>query len=114
MAVEPRPRNDAVDPAVLAENDASLRNVEVERAARHSRPEERIECTVARHQDRLQQRSCRLVGSTVARVLHLIVGPPRGGTHQDRKSVVSGTRVSVRVDLGGARTIKKKNINTTI
>src|SRR3546814_11409682 len=28
---------------------------------------------------------------------------------QDRKSVVQGTRVSVRVDLGGRRIIKKKN-----
>src|SRR3546814_14164128 len=28
----------------------------------------------------------------------------------DRKSVVSGKRVSVRVDLGGRRIIKKKNI----
>src|SRR3546814_20086143 len=29
-------------------------------------------------------------------------------TRQDRKSVVWGKRVSVRVDLGGRRTIKKK------
>src|SRR3546814_19793842 len=29
---------------------------------------------------------------------------------RDRKSVVSGKRVSVRVDLGGGRIIKKKNI----
>src|SRR3546814_9353412 len=29
--------------------------------------------------------------------------------HGDRKSVVSGTSVSVRVDLGGRRIIKKKN-----
>src|SRR3546814_12841179 len=29
-------------------------------------------------------------------------------TGSDRKSVVSGKRVSVRVDLGGRRTIKKK------
>src|SRR3546814_13539035 len=28
--------------------------------------------------------------------------------HKDRKSVVSGKSVSVRVDLGGSRTIKKK------
>src|SRR3546814_17863055 len=36
----------------------------------------------------------------------------RGG---DRKSVVKGTSVSVRVDLGGRRIIKKKNIiNSTI
>src|SRR3546814_16138769 len=33
----------------------------------------------------------------------------RGDTwHQDRKSVVEGTSVSVRVDLGGRRIIKKK------
>src|SRR3546814_14703997 len=31
----------------------------------------------------------------------------------DRKSVVSGTSVSVRVDLGGRRIIKKKNKNKT-
>src|SRR3546814_16726442 len=30
-------------------------------------------------------------------------------TPLDRKSVVSGKRVSVRVDLGGRRSIKKKN-----
>src|SRR3546814_10635655 len=30
--------------------------------------------------------------------------------HQDRKSVVSGKSVSVRVDLGGRRSIKKKNM----
>src|SRR3546814_19862471 len=30
------------------------------------------------------------------------------GTHSDRKSVVSGKSVSVRVDLGGRRIIKKK------
>src|SRR3546814_19885382 len=31
---------------------------------------------------------------------------------RDRKSVVSGKSVSVRVDLGGRRIIKKKNKNT--
>src|SRR3546814_17682637 len=31
-----------------------------------------------------------------------------GAVHIDRKSVVSGKRVSVRVDLGGSRIIKKK------
>src|SRR3546814_18469251 len=30
-------------------------------------------------------------------------------TERDRKSVVQGKRVSVRVDLGGRRNIKKKN-----
>src|SRR3546814_11394090 len=32
----------------------------------------------------------------------------------DRKSVVSGKRGSVRLDLGGRRTIKKKNTKNTI
>src|SRR3546814_14078102 len=35
------------------------------------------------------------------------------GRHQDRKSVVWGRSVSVRVDLGGRRIIKKKNQITT-
>src|SRR3546814_17121822 len=34
---------------------------------------------------------------------------PRGEQVADRKSVVSGKSVSVRVDLGGRRIIKKKN-----
>src|SRR3546814_16612569 len=34
----------------------------------------------------------------------------RGTEHDDRKSVVKGTSVSVRVDLRGRRIIKKKNI----
>src|SRR3546814_11542322 len=33
--------------------------------------------------------------------------------HVDRKSVVEGKSVSVRVDLGGRRIIKKKNKTTT-
>src|SRR3546814_14860738 len=32
-------------------------------------------------------------------------------SHTDRKSVVSGQRVSVRVDIGGSGIIKKKNTN---
>src|SRR3546814_18175828 len=36
---------------------------------------------------------------------------PRDG---DRKSVVEGKGVSVRVDLGGCRIIKKKNITTNL
>src|SRR3546814_18945899 len=32
---------------------------------------------------------------------------------KDRKSVVAGKRVSVRVDLGGGRSIKKKNTTNT-
>src|SRR3546814_15600036 len=35
----------------------------------------------------------------------------RGNLRRDRKSVVEGKRVSVRVDLGGRRSIKKKNKN---
>src|SRR3546814_12027021 len=34
-----------------------------------------------------------------------------GVLYRDRKSVVSGKSVSVRVDLGGRRIIKKKNQN---
>src|SRR3546814_18126332 len=34
------------------------------------------------------------------------------GTERDRKSVVEGTSVSVRVALGGRRTINKKPTNT--
>src|SRR3546814_15764064 len=36
----------------------------------------------------------------------------RLATEQDRQSVVSGTSVSVRVDFGGPRIIKKKNKKT--
>src|SRR3546814_14697349 len=36
------------------------------------------------------------------------VNTPLDGNVQDRKSVVSGKSVSVRVDLGGRRIIKKK------
>src|SRR3546814_18234014 len=36
-----------------------------------------------------------------------------GGSALDRKSVVSGTSVSVRVDLGGSRIIKKNSITST-
>src|SRR3546814_18289730 len=43
------------------------------------------------------------------------VGLPaqEGGNLQDRKSVVSGKSVSVRVDLGGRSIIKKKNRSAT-
>src|SRR3546814_11718952 len=37
---------------------------------------------------------------------------PADQVHQDRKSVESGKSVSVRVDLGGRRLIKKKKTNT--
>src|SRR3546814_17490236 len=47
-----------------------------------------------------------------ARFAHLHVGAPRP-VQQDRKSVVEGKSVSVRVDLGGRRIIKKKKkLNT--
>src|SRR3546814_13235428 len=36
--------------------------------------------------------------------------PSRAEAETDRKSVVSGTSVSVRVDLGGRRNIKKKKL----
>src|SRR3546814_19012984 len=39
------------------------------------------------------------------------INPPRpSGTARDRKSVVTGKSVTVRVDLGGRRIIKKKLI----
>src|SRR3546814_14224085 len=38
---------------------------------------------------------------------------PRRPNPGDRKSVVSGTSVSVRVDLGGRRDIKKNNYTST-
>src|SRR3546814_12908811 len=53
----------------------------------------------------------------LARILALVIAAGCGGLHQyvffsraqaDRKSVVSGKRVAVRVDLGGRRIIKKK------
>src|SRR3546814_16684467 len=37
----------------------------------------------------------------------------KNATVADRKSVVAGKRVSVRVDLGGSRILKKKNTNKT-
>src|SRR3546814_16098890 len=39
---------------------------------------------------------------------------PKAARRADRKSVVSGKSVSVRVDLGGRRLIKKKKIPQTI
>src|SRR3546814_16018715 len=38
-------------------------------------------------------------------------GEHRIGIRQDRKSVVTGKRVSVRVDIGGRSIINKKKIN---
>src|SRR3546814_10432081 len=41
---------------------------------------------------------------------HIVTCAPKASPG-DRKSVVSGKSVSVRVDLGGSRIIKKKNTN---
>src|SRR3546814_11617505 len=40
----------------------------------------------------------------------LVVTPDMHRAHPDRKSVVSGQSVSVRVDLGGRLSIKKQNM----
>src|SRR3546814_18422957 len=48
-------------------------------------------------------------GYAFGRYRSAFVGKPSAG--RDRKSVVSGKSVSVRVDLGGRRLIKKKNKN---
>src|SRR3546814_11970509 len=40
--------------------------------------------------------------------------PARSDRARDRKSVVSGKSVSVRVDLGGRRIIKQKNLSSSI
>src|SRR3546814_17964338 len=58
-------------------------------------------------------RAWRPIGSEQSRAARLIKLPLRSEAdhvvdHPDRKSVVSGKRVSVRVDLGGRRIIKKK------
>src|SRR3546814_11394108 len=46
-----------------------------------------------------------------AAIIHdTVIALGEGGT--DRKSVVEGKSVSVRVDLGGRRIIKKKNMKT--
>src|SRR3546814_7159339 len=42
---------------------------------------------------------------------HTLRSQTRNARPGDRKSVVSGTSVSVRVDLGGRRIIKKKRLN---
>src|SRR3546814_14467714 len=44
---------------------------------------------------------------------HIVVAAPEIG-HVDRKSVVEGKSVSVRVDLGGSRIIKKNRRDTNI
>src|SRR3546814_16325549 len=68
-------------------------------------------------------RTCRLVGHPPGGI-SAVLGAPAGrrdGGHRlrlqrhpdrlDRKSVVSGKSVSVRVDLGGRRILKKKKTN---
>src|SRR3546814_17068116 len=55
---------------------------------------------------RLRTLPCRIQGGT-----HAETGNPLQ-TGADRKSVVSGKSVSVRVDLGGRSTLKKKKIET--
>src|SRR3546814_16156753 len=42
-------------------------------------------------------------------VISLMTASAAGAVAADRQSVVEGKRVSVRVDLGGCRIIKKKN-----
>src|SRR3546814_20055754 len=43
---------------------------------------------------------------------HAVAPAPEGRSRTDRKSVVKGKSGSVRVDLGGRRTIKKKKQTT--
>src|SRR3546814_19216189 len=51
----------------------------------------------------------------LAQLLTPLVGADNFSTEvQDRKSVETGKSVSVRVDLGGSRIIKKKIIKTTV
>src|SRR3546814_19957886 len=49
-----------------------------------------------------------LVVASAASAWHQFAYFPTKGIHLDRKSVVSGKSVSVSVDLGGVRIIKKK------
>src|SRR3546814_16246126 len=70
--------------------------------------------------ERLQRRGQRRIGAIFQRVMTslptalrspslAIALPPSASAKVDRKSVVSGTSVSVRVDLGGRRIIHKKD-----
>src|SRR3546814_12461463 len=54
-----------------------------------------------------------LGGADVQADDHLAALHARHVFHQDRKSVVKGKSVSVRVDLGGPRSIKKKTKKKT-
>src|SRR3546814_12455328 len=47
------------------------------------------------------------------RAYHLMLSQQRAESVRDRKSVVKGKRVSVRVDLGGRRIHKNKHIQIT-
>src|SRR3546814_4332119 len=53
-----------------------------------------------------------VAGLVVGLVVGLVAGLVSGLLIRDRKSVVSGKSVSVRVDLGGRRIIKKKQYTT--
>src|SRR3546814_17800960 len=55
----------------------------------------------------VQQFSSRLVKSPDSRMSSVSVGSSSSLPRTDRKSVVSGKRVSVRVDLGGRRLLKE-------
>src|SRR3546814_14275280 len=64
-----------------------------------------------REVDRIEQTGGLQIGQTrqIAAALQSEMGQKAlGGRIKDRKSVVSGKSVSVRVDLGGRRFIKKK------
>src|SRR3546814_13358598 len=50
----------------------------------------------------------RRAAEDVAHAVATLAREPAGSRPLDRKSVVSGTSVSVSIDLGGRRTIKKK------
>src|SRR3546814_11099583 len=70
--------------------------------------EERVQGFVVA-QDRRLQGQAKTVGH--GRALNAVEQRAVAGLIQDRKSVGKGTRVSVRVDLGGRRSIKKKKRN---
>src|SRR3546814_15601488 len=60
---------------------------------------------------KVQHLALQIAAGVAATVADVIGQPPAGklGHRKDRKSGASGKRVSVRVDLGGRRIIKKKN-----
>src|SRR3546814_18040226 len=69
-------------------------------------PEESTRDGIERHPHHLRHDFDHPVRFAVPAVQHIAGGTRDGG---DRKSVVKGKSVSVRVDLGGRRIIKKKN-----